>query len=73
MLVAPDLHSLNPFQRLDSLPLPELNPFSMDVDPPPAKRARARYIFQRCLLPSQDSTDRMGEVLAPDSDTEDPC
>lgn len=42
----------------------------MEVPPPPAKRARARYIFQRCLIPTQDGSDRLGELLAPDSDAE---
>jgi len=45
-------------------------PSDVEVPPPPAKRARARYIFQRCLIPTQDGRDRLGELLAPDSDTE---
>lgn len=45
-------------------------PLDMEVPPPPAKRARARYIFQRCLIPTQDSSNRLGELLAPDSDAE---
>jgi len=58
------------FSRLNSLSLLDPNPITMDVEvlPPPAKRARARHIFQRCLIPSQDPNDRLGELLAPDSD-----
>lgn len=42
-----------------------------EVQPPPAKKARARYIFQRCLKPSQDILPRRSdEVFAPPSDSE---
>lgn len=68
--------------RLNSLSLLEPYPIAMPmgtdleteelVQPPPAKRARARYIFQRCLKSTQDQTDlgdcRLGELFAADSD-----
>lgn len=67
------------FARVNSLSLLDVNPpgpgstateLNMSLEPP-AKRARARHIFQRCLLPSQDISMHLGEVLAPDSDNED--
>ena len=61
--------------RLNSLSLIEPHPFpDMEVDlepeiqPPPAKRARARYIFQNCLKSTQEFRERQTEVFAPDSE-----
>ena len=41
-----------------------------EIGPPPAKRARARHIFRKCFLNSQDCRDATREVLAPPSDDE---
>lgn len=65
----------DPSTRLNSLSLIDPHLFAaMDVDfecnPPPPKRARARYIFQRCLKASQDGTTAPLEVYAPPSDSE---
>ncbi|XP_046638173.1 cell cycle checkpoint control protein RAD9A-like isoform X2 [Daphnia pulicaria] len=61
--------------RLNSLSLIEPHPFpDMEVDlepeiqPPPNKRARARYIFQNCLKLTQEYRERPTEVFAPDSE-----
>lgn len=63
--------------RLNSLSLlePQIYPqmeidYEAELNPPPTKRARARYIFQRCLKPSQDDVQRTTEVYAPPSDSE---
>ena len=65
------------YPRLNSLSILDVNPpaAEREAEPetpqqPPAKRARARHIFQRCLQPSQDVARILGEVLAPDSDSE---
>ena len=73
--------------QLNSLSLlePRLAPFGTDLDSeeeanelqdlaPPAKRARARYIFQRCLKSTQEIVGNLSmrslQVLAPPSDGE---
>lgn len=68
----PDHHS-----RLNSLSLIEpvaFPPMEVDIEPeilpPPAKKARARHIFQRCLkLPTEGEVHP--EVFAPASDSDD--
>jgi hypothetical protein len=80
-LNSPSLPPNSPEQypRLNSLSILDVNPPAVEreAEPepetslqPPAKRARARHIFQRCLQPSQDVARNLGEVLAPDSDSE---
>nr|SVE73710.1 EOG090X0A9P [Daphnia atkinsoni] len=59
--------------RLNSLSLIEPQPFpaieeDLDIQPPPSKRARARYIFQNCLKATQEVRERPYEVFAPDSE-----
>ena len=70
----PDHYRLNSLSLIEPHPLPD-----MDVDteieeeilPPPKKKARARYIFQRCLIPSQHLIAPLtSEVFAPPSDSE---
>lgn len=71
----------DPSARLNSLSLIEPHPFPrMEVElepefdsefqPPPCKKARARFIFQRCLKDSQDGAEKLTEVYAPPSDSE---
>ena len=74
-LNSPSISSRTPEHpsRLNSLSLLDVNPpgpLSSETVPPPAKRVRARYIFQRCLQSSQDVHTNLGQVLAPDSDSE---
>nr|SVE88792.1 EOG090X0A9P [Daphnia sinensis]SVE89416.1 EOG090X0A9P [Daphnia sinensis]SVE90665.1 EOG090X0A9P [Daphnia sinensis]SVE91291.1 EOG090X0A9P [Daphnia sinensis] len=61
--------------RLNSLSLiePQLFPamednFDFEMQPPPPKRARARYIFQNCLKATQEVREVSCEVFAPDSE-----
>ena len=70
--------------RLDSLSLLEPHPISVPMGtdlecdevacPPPTKRARARFIFQRCFKSSSSSQSSLllGEIYAADSDCESP-
>ena len=69
--------SVNRFNSLSliepQLPIPEEEE---PIHPPPTKRARARYIFQRCLKSSQNITGGIHppmdchQVYAPPSDSE---
>lgn len=61
--------------RLNSLSLIEPQPFpameedlDLDIQPPPSKKARARYIFQNCLKATQEVREKPCEVFAPDSE-----
>ncbi|XP_057369553.1 cell cycle checkpoint control protein RAD9A-like isoform X2 [Daphnia carinata] len=64
--------------RLNSLSLiePQLFPamddnLDLEIQPPPPKRARARYIFQNCLKATQEAREGPCEVFAPDSEGDD--
>lgn len=74
---------LNSLSLLDPHPVPLGTDLGLDSEEeaelddfapmPPAKRARARYIFQRCLKSTQETnlSVRSMEVFVPPSDSED--